>query len=230
MGFDTDTRLDFWGDFANVFPSPMDGWINSALSGFEDVLSKLAGDPEALSVLHTVWTADQDLPGDLAQEQGIHRQTLLLSWDAASRSGFDTNMAMLEKEIQFLGENFASLADLLKESAEATIATINAIVDMLSALLVWALAEAFVAIASSLITFGASVAGWFGVQAIQFGVATTRMLVMLNQLVAILTTIVTAIRTAAATITAFKTGTAIAVLLGKAVPEITQATGAADGF
>lgn len=227
MGFDTDTRIDLISDWASIFPSPMDGWISSALSGFEDLLFDLSGDPGVLSTLHGVWTADQAIPRDLAIEQSTHRGSLLPSWDAASRSAFDANMAALEVELPFLGENFGAIAELLKEAGEAAVATVNAIVDLILALLAWALAEAFVAIASAVITLGTSVAAWFGSQAVKFGIATARVSAMIVRLEGILISILAAIGSAVEAITLARTASVMAALIAKAVPEVVQATGAA---
>ena len=227
MGFETDTRLDMFADWTNAFPSPMDGWIRSVLGGFEDLLENLAGDPDELSRLHTAWLVDKDVPRDLAQEEAIHRSTLLTEWDAGARQLFDANLAALEEELPILGENFSTIAELLKQSGEAAIATVNAIVDLLVTLLIWALSEAFIALASSLVTFGASVAAWFGSQAIKFGIATARVTAMVTKLEGIIISILAAIEAAAVAITGLRTAGAAALIVLKTVPEITPATQAA---
>jgi hypothetical protein len=230
MSFETDTRLDMFADWVNVFPSPMDGWIRDALSGFENLLKDIAGDPDELSRLHSAWLLDQEVPRDLAQEEAIHRGSLLPSWDAASRADFDARLADLETELPLLGENFGTIAELLKQSGEAAIATVNAIVDVLVALLTWALAEAFIALASSVVTFGASVAAWFGSAAIKFGIGVSRAAALVTRLEGIIVTILAAIEGVAVAVAGVRSAGAVALLALKAAPTINKATDTAGGL
>lgn len=230
MSFETDTRIDMINDWVAIFPSPMDGWIQSALSGFENLLFEIAGNPDDLSRLHTLWTDEATGPGEVAQSQAIDRVSILQSWGGPARTTFDTNMQAIEEELPILGENFAALAGLLKDSGEAAIATVNAIVDMLLALLAWALAEAFVAIASSIITFGGSIAAWFASTAAKFGIATARITALIARLESILISVLAAIEGVTSAITLARTAGAIGLLALKTVPDINKAHDTATGL
>lgn len=224
MAFETDTRLDMFTDWVNVFPSPFDSWVSGALSGFEDLLFRLTGDPDVLSELHTVWSNEVGAPQDLADEQRVHRTSVLQNWHSGSRAQFDALLAQMEAEIPVLGENYGTLAELLKSAGEAAIATANAIVDIIVALLIWALSEAFIALALSFVTFGASVAAWFGSTAAKLGIAAARVTALVVKLEGIIISILAAIEAAALAVTGLRTATAIGVVLATTAKSVNDAT------
>lgn len=223
MAFETDTRLDMFTDWVNVFPSPFDTWVSGALSGFEDLLFRLTGDPDVLSELHTAWSNEVGAPQDLADEQRVHRTSVLQNWHSGSRAQFDVMLAQIEEEIPVLGENYGTIAELLKSAGEAAIATANAIVDIIVALLIWALSEAFIALALSVVSFGASVAAWFGSTAAKLGIAAARVTALVVKLEGIIVSILAAIEAAALAVTGLRTAGAIGLIVLKTAPAVSDA-------
>ncbi|HEY2948543.1 MAG TPA: WXG100 family type VII secretion target [Micromonosporaceae bacterium] len=149
-------------------------------------LDSVTGDPDQLRATAEAWRAAADQVEQIAESEQDARVDLLSYWEGAAAEAFATEMAMLNRSLHEIAGHFDGTAELLDASAEGAREAQDLVEQIVRELIAWAIVTILVAIASSWITFGASVAAGAAATGVEAGLAGTRAAAVAARLAALL--------------------------------------------
>jgi WXG100 family type VII secretion target len=150
------------------------GIIKPIVEFLANPLDAVTGDPEQLRAKAEAWRKAADEVEGFAQREQTARQDLLSYWEGAAAQAFNTELAEINQSLKEMATHFDSTAELLDNSAEGAQQAQELVEDIVKELIIWLIGTILIALASSWITLGASVAAGAAAGAIEAGVAGTR--------------------------------------------------------
>lgn len=137
-------------------------------------LDAVTGDPDQLRAKADAWTKAADEVERYAQAESDARTQVLARWEGDAATAFNTQLTEINRSITEMSAHFDSTAELLKNAADGAEQSQELVEDIIKELIIWLITTILIALASSWITLGASVAAGAAAGAIEAGVAGTR--------------------------------------------------------
>jgi len=153
----------------------IDGWLapaGAALSIVRPIVEFLAhpldlvtGDPDALREKAAAWRKAAGEVQSLITVEADARARLMAAWEGAAATAFNSELSDLSTSLQQIIDHFDGTAQMLDQTATGAEEAEDLVVQIIKELIAWLICTIIVALASSWITFGASVAagtaaGW----------------------------------------------------------------------
>lgn len=128
-------------------------------------LDQVTGDPEGLRAKAEAWRQAATEVEGLITVEGDARAKLLAAWEGDAAKAFDTEIGELAQSLAQVVEHFNGTAEMLEQTAVGAEQAEELVVQIVKELIAWLICTIIVALASSWITFGASIAagtaaGW----------------------------------------------------------------------
>jgi len=128
-------------------------------------LDVVTGDPEALREKAAAWRKAAGEVQSLITVESDARSQLMRAWEGEAATAFNSELADLSTSLQQIIEHFDGTAQLLDQTATGAEQAEDLVVQIVKELIAWLICTIIVALASSWITLGASVAagtaaGW----------------------------------------------------------------------
>jgi WXG100 family type VII secretion target len=153
----------------------IDGWLAPAGAALHiirpivDFLSHpldiVTGDPDALREKAAAWRKAAGEIQSLITLEGDARAQLMRAWEGEAATAFNTELSELATSLNQVIEHFDGTAQMLDQTAVGAEQAEDLVVQIIKELIAWLICTIIVALASSWITLGASVAagtaaGW----------------------------------------------------------------------
>ena len=162
----------------------IEGWLGPAGEAYSVIrpivgflanpLDEVTGDPNQLRAKAVAWRQAADRLEGFATAELAARTDLLSHWEGEAATGFDTEMAQLNRSLGEIAEHFDVTAELLDGSAEGAQQAQDLVEQIVRELIAWLIVTIIVALASAWITAGASLAAGAAAGGIQAALAGTR--------------------------------------------------------
>lgn len=137
-------------------------------------LDSVTGDPDGLNSKAQAWRQAATKMGTLADNELTARTDLLSYWGGQAADAFNDEMTQVNQSQRDIAEHFTGTAELLEGSAEGARQAQDLVEQIVKELIAWAIITIIVALASSWITLGASVAAGGAATAAEAAVAAGR--------------------------------------------------------
>lgn len=138
------------------------GWLMEHFGPLTELLDTVAGDPNAIQAGADVWSQVQAELEQLASEVPGMAERDLATWTGEARCAYDDRTQDLAAGVQALSISAGSAAAVIA-IAGTMVATCRAIIrDIIAAVVAELIKGALIALATSVISFGATVAGYIG--------------------------------------------------------------------
>ncbi|NUT31996.1 MAG: WXG100 family type VII secretion target [Hamadaea sp.] len=153
----------------------IDGWLAPAGAALAivrpivvflaDPLDEVTGDPDGLRAKAEAWRHAATQVEGLITIEGDARAKLLSAWEGDAAKAFDAEVGELAQSLAQVVEHFNGTAELLEQTAIGAEQAEEMVARIVKELIAWLICTVVVALASSWITLGASVAagtaaGW----------------------------------------------------------------------
>jgi len=153
----------------------IEGWLSPAGAALNIIrpivdflshpLDQVTGDPEGLRAKAEAWKHAAGAVQTLIGQEGDARAKLLAAWEGDAAKAFDTEIGELATSLTQVVEHFEGTAQMLEQTAVGAEQAEDLVVQIIKELIAWLICTIIVALASSWITLGASVAagtaaGW----------------------------------------------------------------------
>jgi WXG100 family type VII secretion target len=128
-------------------------------------LDVVTGDPEGLREKAAAWRKAAGEVQSIIAVESDARARLLRCWEGEASAAFDTELSQLSASLTQIIEHFEGTAEMLEQTATGAEQAEDLVVQIIKELIAWLICTIVVALASSWITLGASVAagtaaGW----------------------------------------------------------------------
>ncbi len=158
QGTEYANKLEGW--FSSL-PGPIQSVLHEPFDWMNDKLEAVAGDPDDLMRVSSVYVQVGQQVHELVQEQVSQRKMLDGGvWTGDSYDAFTAKMGEIETSLNKLGDATGKTEEILKAGAQACVDGANMIIDIVVSLLSFALSTLAVNLALSVLSFGASMAAW----------------------------------------------------------------------
>lgn len=154
-------KLEGWFQSA---PGPVQSVLRPVFDPANDLLKSVAGDPEDLVRAGQRYV---DLSREIvavAEQQASDRAMLAGSWEGIGYDAFVNRAKDIEERLEAVGEVTGSTQEVLESAAQACVEGANLIIDIVVALISFAIATFVIKAALAAFTFGASMAAWVAEQ------------------------------------------------------------------
>jgi WXG100 family type VII secretion target len=141
-------------------PGEVQGFVKSILSPFEWLLEQVAGDPDDLMRGAERCMALSEEVRQIAASQLADRRRLAESWTGQTATAFQGSMQSVEEAIEELAQGLAGAKEVLVDAANASVDAFNLLLELIFEFILWFCAELIIALAASVVSFGASLAAW----------------------------------------------------------------------
>ncbi|NUR74387.1 MAG: WXG100 family type VII secretion target [Hamadaea sp.] len=153
----------------------IDGWLSPAGAALHIIkpivdflshpLDQVTGDPEGLRAKAEAWKHAATAVSGLITQESDARAKLIAAWEGDAAKAFDKEIGELSTNLAEIVEHFKGTAEMLEQTATGAQQAEDLVVDIIKELIAWLICTIIVALASSWITLGASVAagtaaGW----------------------------------------------------------------------
>jgi uncharacterized protein YukE len=148
--------------------------IEPLVSFLAHPLDSVTGDPDELRAKAVAWRAAADQMEQIAASEQDARTDVLSYWEGPAAQAFEAEMAALNRSLHEIAGHFDGTAELLDASADGAQESQELVEQIVRELIAWAIITILVAIASSWITLGASVAAGGAAVGVEAAFAGTR--------------------------------------------------------
>jgi uncharacterized protein YukE len=148
-------KLEQW---FNSLPGIVQSALHEPFTWMNDGLKAVAGQPQELVAAGGLYVQIGEAVHQLGQQQLADRSALVGYWTGDAYAAFSQKMQHLEEQLDKLGEAIKKAKDLLEAGANACVEGANMIIDIVTSLIMFVLADLAVSVALSFFTFGASLA------------------------------------------------------------------------
>jgi uncharacterized protein YukE len=174
----------------------IEGWLSWAGEAYQIVkpiveflanpLDVVTGDPEALRAKAEAWRTAATEVGRLGELEAQARTAVLRAWEGPAAEAFNAELAGVAECLRQVVEHFNGTAELLDSAADGAEQAEDLVVQIVKELIAWLIITIIVALASSWITLGASVAVGAAAGAAEAAVAAGRAAVVAARLARLL--------------------------------------------
>ena len=148
------TRIEGWLSGAGAAYSIIEPMVRS----LSEHLDTVTGDPQALREDARDWQFAATKLIALADEEEAARRALLACWEGQAAEAFAAQLSQANTSLREMAAHFEQTGELLLATADGVEQAEELIAQIIKELIAWLIITIIVALASSYITFGASVA------------------------------------------------------------------------
>lgn len=179
-------KLEQWFSGA---PDLVQQVLRPVFDAANDQLKAVAGDPHDLVQAGEYYVQLGRQIVALAEQQHADRQGLASAWEGEAYAAFAAKAHDIEERLREVGEATGKTKEVLHAAAEACVEGANLIIDVIVALIAFAIGTLLVKLALAALTFGASMLAWVAEQIAAGIIALTRIANVTMQVARILTQI-----------------------------------------
>ncbi|HEY8451172.1 MAG: WXG100 family type VII secretion target [Micromonosporaceae bacterium] len=161
VGTEYANRLEQWFQSA---PGPVQEVLRPAFDPANELLKSVAGDPEDLIRAGERYVEISRQLIEVAEQQRADRRMLAGAWEGEGYEAFSARADRIEQALRDVAEATGSTQEVLEAAARACVEGANLIIDVIVALISFAIATFVVKAALAALTFGASMAAWVAEQ------------------------------------------------------------------
>lgn len=154
-------RLEQWFQSA---PGPVQEVLRPVFDPANELLKSVAGDPQDLVRAGQRYVDLSRQLIEVAEQQRVDRRMLAGAWEGEGYEAFSVRADDIERKLENVAEATRSTKQVLEAAAQACVEGANLIIDIIVALISFAIATLVVKAALAALTFGASMAAWVAEQ------------------------------------------------------------------
>lgn len=161
VGTEYANRLEQWFQSA---PGPVQDVLRPVFDPANELLKSVAGDPQDLIRAGERYVEISRQLIEVAEQQRTDRGMLAGAWEGEGFEAFSARADRIEQALRDVAEATGSTRDVLEAAARACVEGANLIIDVIVALISFAIATFVIKAALAVLTFGASMAAWVAEQ------------------------------------------------------------------
>ncbi|MFI9260354.1 WXG100 family type VII secretion target [Streptomyces sp. ISID311] len=169
-------------DWMSGFDSAVDSIMRPLVEPLAEHLECVTGDDEGIQEAAKLWRDQAADLRDLIADQRRDRADLAHEWTGEAAEAFQGHLAEMETALQQEADDMDAVADVLEQAAEQCRLAEQVVTMLIQELIEWALIELAVALATSIVTAGVSVAAMGAMAVSRAGITSARIAEKLKSL------------------------------------------------